>query len=103
MPDDHRAGLPDGDLALDVCGTVEPVAALGEQRHGRGDDGGEGRGRRIRRIPTTGDGAITAINGRFFLQAADAKHGTELWQSNGTVAGTTLVQDINPGKGSSYP
>ena len=50
-----------------------------------------------------GGGAITSINGFFYLRGTDSKHGTELWQSDGTVAGTTLVQDINPGTGSSDP
>ncbi|HEX4965558.1 MAG TPA: ELWxxDGT repeat protein [Thermoanaerobaculia bacterium] len=30
-------------------------------------------------------------------------HGTELWQTDGTPAGTTLLKDINPGTGSSSP
>jgi ELWxxDGT repeat protein len=94
------AGLPDGELALDVLGktsqlwlsdgTAAGTVAVKGVEGGYGDSG-------------TGDGAITPINGRVFLQASDAKHGYELWQSNGTVAGTTLVQDINPGKDSSYP
>jgi ELWxxDGT repeat protein len=93
------AGLPDGDLSLDVLtnaknpypqlwmsnGTVAGTKALESLGGG------------------VGDGAITAINGRLFLDAHTAKYGFELWQSNGTVSGTTLLQDINPGKGNSYP
>ncbi len=94
------AGLPDGDLALDVLGKASQLWLSNGTAAGtlevKGVGGGFGDSE-------TGDGAITPINGRFFLQASDAKHGTELWQSNGTVAGTTLVQDINPGKSSSYP
>ena len=98
------AGLPDGELALDVYGTASTPFTQLWLTDGtaagtlpvKGLEGGFG-------VFGTGDGAITPINGRFFLQASDAKHGAELWQSNGTVAGTTLVQDINPGKGSSYP
>ena len=95
----ESAGSPDGDLALDVQtnsskpypqlwvsnGTVAGTKALESLGGG------------------VGDGAITTINGQFFLDATDAKDGFELWQSNGTVSGTTLVQDINPGKGDSYP
>jgi ELWxxDGT repeat protein len=33
----------------------------------------------------------------------DAEHGFELWRSDGTLAGTTLVQDLAPGPDSSYP
>ncbi len=45
---------------------------------------------------------ITPINGVFYLQASENQYGTQLWESNGTVAGTTLVQDMSPGAGSSY-
>ena len=98
------AGLPDGDLALDVEGTASNPAmplwlsngTVAGTQAVKGVGGGFG-------VFDTGDGAIVPLNGRFFLQASDSKYGAELWQSNGTVAGTTLVQDIDPGKGSSYP
>ena len=45
----------------------------------------------------------TPINGRFYLQGTDPQHGTELWQSDGTALGTSLVQDINAGPASSSP
>ena len=37
------------------------------------------------------------------FDAADGANGLEMWQSDGTAAGTTLSKDINPGAGSSYP
>jgi ELWxxDGT repeat protein len=46
---------------------------------------------------------LTNVNGTLFFQANDGTHGTELWKSNGTAAGTVLVADIKPGTGSSYP
>ncbi|HYO10666.1 MAG TPA: hypothetical protein VER17_17005, partial [Tepidisphaeraceae bacterium] len=34
---------------------------------------------------------------------ATARDGTELWRSDGTAAGTSMVADIVPGSGSSMP
>jgi ELWxxDGT repeat protein len=102
------AGIPNGNLALDIASlSPQPAGRTGIQlwvsngtaagtQMVKGVGGGFG-------YAVTADGAITPIDGRFFLQGANAQDGMELWQSNGTVAGTTLVQDINPGKGSSTP
>jgi ELWxxDGT repeat protein len=38
-----------------------------------------------------------------FFAATDEINGTELWRSDGTVTGTTLVKDIVPGNASSNP
>jgi ELWxxDGT repeat protein len=46
---------------------------------------------------------LTNVNGTLYFAANDGTHGTELWKSDGTAAGTTLVSDINPGNGASYP
>jgi ELWxxDGT repeat protein len=40
---------------------------------------------------------LTNVNGTLYFTADDGTHGTELWKSDGTPAGTTLVQDIYPG------
>jgi ELWxxDGT repeat protein len=37
------------------------------------------------------------------FHAEDAAHGEELWETDGTRAGTTLLKDVLPGKDSSFP
>ena len=40
--------------------------------------------------------SLTGVGGRLFFTADDGTHGTELWRSDGTRAGTVLVKDIQP-------
>jgi len=37
------------------------------------------------------------VNGTLFFATNDGTHGTELWKSDGTAAGTAMVKDIFPG------
>jgi ELWxxDGT repeat protein len=46
---------------------------------------------------------ITAVNGTLYFAANDGIHGAELWKSDGTIAGTGLVKDINPGAADADP
>ncbi|MHB1557885.1 MAG: ELWxxDGT repeat protein, partial [Isosphaeraceae bacterium] len=47
--------------------------------------------------------ASVVDNGIIYFPANDGTHGNELWQSNGTTAGTFMTADINPGASSSNP
>ena len=40
---------------------------------------------------------LVNVNGLLYFTAWDAAHGTELWRSDGTSAGTMMVKDIYPG------
>src|SRR5262249_29605686 len=40
---------------------------------------------------------LTNVNGTLFFAANDGVLGFELFKSDGTASGTTLVKDINPG------
>lgn len=44
---------------------------------------------------------LTVVGGKLYFTAADA-HGRELWMSDGTAAGTSLVKDIAPGGDDSW-
>lgn len=45
----------------------------------------------------------TMVGETLFFTAWDVEHGRELWRSDGTVEGTTLLKDVLPGSGSSFP
>ncbi|MFM7463986.1 MAG: ELWxxDGT repeat protein, partial [Cyanobium sp.] len=46
---------------------------------------------------------LTAIGNTLYFVADDGVHGSELWKSDGTEAGTVLVKNINPGVKASNP
>jgi ELWxxDGT repeat protein len=46
---------------------------------------------------------FTQLGSKVVFVATDATHGRELWITDGTVAGTQLLDDINPGSGNAFP
>lgn len=46
--------------------------------------------------------SLTVVGDTLYFYANDPLYGQELWANNGTYSGSWLVQDINPGPGSSY-
>jgi ELWxxDGT repeat protein len=46
---------------------------------------------------------LTNANGTLFFAAEDVQGGRELWRSDGTEAGTTLVKDLNTDSNTSGP
>ncbi|MFL6194293.1 MAG: ELWxxDGT repeat protein [Thermoanaerobaculia bacterium] len=49
------------------------------------------------------DFQFTVLGNRLFFRAWDPEHGSEVWKTDGTAAGTVLVRDIAPGGASSDP
>jgi ELWxxDGT repeat protein len=50
-----------------------------------------------------GPSDLTGVQGTLFFADDDGTDGQELWKSDGTKAGTVMVENINPGHYSSYP
>ena len=46
-------------------------------------------------------GLMRAAGSEVFFVASDGVHGTELWRTDGTAAGTAMVADITPGQAGS--
>ena len=44
-----------------------------------------------------------AVGSTIYFRGNDGTNGWELWKSDGTAGGTTMVKDINPGAGDSFP
>ena len=47
--------------------------------------------------------SVAVMGGLAFFCSIDADHGAELWRTDGTPAGTTMVADLAPGSASSSP
>ena len=53
--------------------------------------------------PSSSPRELTSFQGRLLFSASDIEHGTELWISDGTSDGTSLVADVAPGPVDSDP
>ena len=71
---------------------------VAKRRHPAGNDPGQGKPLRLLGPPVTDCRQST-----LYLVGSDKRHGQELWRSNGTRAGTTIVRDIRRGSSSSEP
>ena len=47
--------------------------------------------------------ATGLANDHLYFSGDDGLHGIELWETDGTTAGTTMIKDVNPGAASSNP
>jgi ELWxxDGT repeat protein len=104
--------------AVEFTQMMAPTAAVGDtvffaaedKAHGwelwRTDTGPAGaalvRDIRTRPVPGSLQGSfpedVTALGDEVFFTAVDDRHGRELWRSDGTAGGTTLVTDLTPGE-----
>src|SRR5262245_16495025 len=52
--------------------------------------------------PSSNPSGMVEIGSTAYFTADDGVHGVELWKSDGTASGTTLVKDIFPGQHREY-
>ncbi len=87
------------EIWLSADGTAGAAAMLADVKPGAGD------GLQVYEPYPGSPGSPRVAGGKVFFAADDGVHGTELWATDGSVAGTELVLDIAPGADSSqgYP
>jgi ELWxxDGT repeat protein len=85
-----------------VAGPAVFFAAGGNELW-KSDAGGTSLVRALPGTDTAGIRSLTAVGNRVYFSYDDGENGRELWMSDGTEAGTRLVEDIRPGPGSSFP
>jgi ELWxxDGT repeat protein len=83
----------------ELNGNLVFAATVSSQRHLYITDGTPEGTTQLPALVATYYSAETMINvgGTVFFMGLGSEGGYELWKTDGTVAGTTLVKDINPG------
>ncbi|MFQ5506873.1 MAG: ELWxxDGT repeat protein, partial [Planctomycetota bacterium] len=90
------ATLPNGRELYVSDGTANGTRMVKDIFPGRGDS--------FRSSPSHFErSSLMAVGSRVFFMANDGTHGYELWVSDGTLSGTRMIRDIQPGTGSSFP
>jgi ELWxxDGT repeat protein len=64
---------------------------------------GAGNPIRFNNLGPFGQEAVAAPWGGFVFVGDDGSHGTEIWRTDGTAGGTTLIKDVAPGSSGSSP
>ncbi|HEX9941165.1 MAG TPA: ELWxxDGT repeat protein [Thermoanaerobaculia bacterium] len=77
--------------------------AAGGNELWKNDAAGTGLVRALPGDPAGGIRSLTPLGEKVYFAYDDGVHGRELWVSDGTEAGTRMVEDLLPGPGSSHP
>jgi ELWxxDGT repeat protein len=66
-------------------------------------DGTQAGTQAVLNMPCSSFAYPTMFAGRLYMAAVGSNSGNELWSTDGTAAGTTMVADFEPGGGNSWP
>jgi len=77
--------------------------AAGGDELWKNDAAGTALVRALPGAPSVGIRSLTPLGSKVYFSYDDGVAGRELWVSDGTAAGTRMVEDLNPGPGSSHP